>query len=294
MTIPDWIDRNEYPFTPKEFKLPMGTMRYVDEGPHLEHIEGKGDPIVFVLGNPSWSFGARDAIKLLSPQYRCIAVDHLGLGLSDKPTDFSYLPQDHAKNFEAFLEALGLENITFVVGDWGGPISLSYTIRHPEKVKAVVITNTWFWSVRKNWRFTGFSKIMGGPIGRWLTRHFNFFAYSFVKIMYGDKSKLTPAVHKHYLRQTSTPDERKAQWVFPEQILGASDWLDELWSQRDVLQDKIKLIAWGMKDIAFQTHELKHWIKHFPDVKVLRYAGAGHFLAEEEPEALIEEITALL
>ncbi len=89
-------------------------------------------------------------------------------------------------------------------------------------------------------------------------------------------------------------EERKGNMVFPKQIIGASDWLAELWSQRDLLQDKVKAIVWGMKDIAFREKELRYWIKHFPDAEEVRLLGAGHFVADEEPEALIDVIEALL
>ena len=137
-------------------------MHYVDEG--------SGDPIIFVPGNPSWSFESREMIKALSGQFRCIAVDHIGFGLSDKPLDYSYLPQEQAKNLDALLESINLEKITMVVGDWGGPIGLSYAIHHPERMKAICITNTWLWSVKKDWYYIAYSGFMGGPIGRWLIR----------------------------------------------------------------------------------------------------------------------------
>ena len=113
-----------------------------------------------------------------------------------------------------------------------------------------------------------------------------------LKSIYGDKSKLTPEIHRHYLMPLDKVEERKGNMVFPKQIIAASAWLDELWGQRDVLQDKVKLIAWGMKDIAFREKELKQWVKYFPNAKVVRFAEAGHFIAEEESEALIAEIEA--
>ncbi len=107
-----WINQDEYPFTPKEFSLPMGTMSYVDDG--------SGDPLVMIHGNPSWSFEFRALIKHFSKTYRCIAPDHIGFGLSDKPTGWDYLPKHQAENLEKLLESLNLENITLIVGDWGG------------------------------------------------------------------------------------------------------------------------------------------------------------------------------
>ena len=284
-TRPDWLDENEYPFKSHTFSTPHGDMHYVDEG--------AGEPIVFVPGNPSWSFESRNMIKALSGQYRCIAVDHLGFGLSDKPLDFSYLPQDHAKNLEALLGSLDLERITFVVGDWGGPIGISYAIQHPEKVKSIIVTNTWLWSVRNDLYYQGYSAFMGGPIGRWLIKRQNFFAQTVVRMAFGDKSKLTPHIHKHYLEQCPNPEERKGNWVFPAQVVGASDWLASLWDRRLVLTDKIAIIAWGDKDIAFREKERQTWVKAFPKARVMRFPNSGHFIPEENPLELAEAIRSL-
>lgn len=282
---PSWINPEEYPFSPKEFNLPMGTLRYVDEG--------AGTPVVMVPGNPSWSFEYRALLKHFSKTRRVIAPDHIGFGLSDKPTDWDYLPQQHAQNLESLLDYLDLHGITLVVGDWGGPIGLSYAIKHPERIKQIVITNTWMWSVSGDWYYRAFSGFVGGKLGRWMIRKYNFFAGALLKSIYGDKSKLTPEIHKHYLKPLEKVDERKGNMVFPKQIIGASDWLAELWSQRDMLQGKIKAIVWGMKDIAFREKELRHWTQHFPQAEEVRLLGAGHFVADEEPDALIDVIEAL-
>ena len=92
----------------------------------------------------------------------------------------------------------------------------------------------------------------------------------------------------------ANPEERKGNMVFPKEIIASADWLAKLWEERNVLQGKIKLIAWGMKDIAFREKELNHWKKHFPNVNVVRYADAGHFLAEENPEEVITELENIL
>lgn len=280
---PAWLDETEYPFALHYFSTPHGQMHYVDEG--------AGDPIVFVPGNPSWSFEARNVIKALAGQFRCIAIDHLGFGLSDKPKDFSYTPQAHAQNLEALLDALKLERLTFVVGDWGGPIGLSYAIHHPERTKAILITNTFLWSVKSDWYYQGFSGFMGGPLGHWLIFNHNFFARGVMTMAYGDKSKLTPAIHRHYL--STDPAERQGHWVFPGQIIGASDWLASLWEQRAALNGKVKLIAWGGKDIAFREKELQTWMKEFPKARVVRFPQSGHYLLEENPAELAEALRAL-
>lgn len=286
INYPDWLDRQEYPFEGRTHASPAGRMHYLDVG--------KGSPIVFVHGNPSWSYEFRHVIRALSDSHRCIAPDHIGFGFSDKPADWSYLPADQADNLAHLLDALDLQDMTLVVGDWGGPLGLSYAIRHPERVKALVITNTWLWSVKDDWYYQAFSGFMGGAVGRWLIRRYNFFANMVVRMAFGDKRKLTPAVHQHYLLPLANPAERKGNWTFPKQIVGASAWLEELWQARGALADKRVLIAWGMKDIAFREKELKTWMAAFPDARVLRFEDAGHFVAEEKPVELVAAMRDLL
>jgi haloalkane dehalogenase len=92
---PPWLDRDEYPFTSRYFRQPDGLMHYIDEG--------QGEALVFVHGNPSWSFEYRRLIKHFARTNRCIAPDHMGFGLSETPPAASYLPQYHAGNFARFI-----------------------------------------------------------------------------------------------------------------------------------------------------------------------------------------------
>jgi haloalkane dehalogenase len=181
-----------------------------------------------------------------------------------------------------------------VVGDWGGPIGLAYALRNPERIRNLVITNTWLWSVRRDWYYLLFSGFVGGPLGRWLIRRNNFFAATLMPSMFGEKSRLSPEIHRHYLEPLALPEERKGCWVFPGQIIGSSDWLQALWDQRTVLQDKEILIAWGMRDIAFREKELDTWVRAFPRARVIRFGDCGHFVSEEKPAELMDEIRKLL
>jgi haloalkane dehalogenase len=98
--------------------------------------EGEGDPILFLHGNPTSSYLWRNVIPHVVPQSRCIAVDLIGMGKSDKP-DIPYRFQDHAKYLEGFIEALDLENITLVIHDWGSGLGFHYASRHEENVKGI-------------------------------------------------------------------------------------------------------------------------------------------------------------
>lgn len=163
---PSWLDRTEYPFQSKFFKTSHGYLHYVDEG--------SGDVILFVHGNPTWSFEHRQLIKHFRTKFRCIATDYIGFGLSDKPFDASYLPRFHAENLANFIDTLGLKNMTLVVHDWGGPVGMSYALEHPANIKRIIVYNSWFWSVKGIKAFERFSSFMGGPIGRFSVPEFQF------------------------------------------------------------------------------------------------------------------------
>jgi haloalkane dehalogenase len=286
MSDTSWIDRAEYPFASHYFQVTAGNLHYVDEG--------SGAPVVMVHGNPTWSFLYRKLIKQLRPKYRCIALDHIGFGLSDKPQGWSYLPADHAANLEALIAGLGLENITLVVQDWGGPIGLSYAVAHPENVARLVIMNTWAWPVNRDWYYIAFSGFMGGPLGRFLIRRYNFFARVIMRQAFGDKRKLTAAAHGQYLRPLGTPADRKGCYVFPKQIVAATPWLGRLWDDVSVLNGKPKLIVWGMKDIAFRKKELQRWENTFPEARSVHLSSVGHYVQEEAPDELAAAMAPFL
>jgi haloalkane dehalogenase len=283
----DWIDRNEYPFEGRFFDQPAGRMHYIDEG-NADHA------IVMVHGNPTWSFLYRHMIKGLSGAYRCIAPDHLGFGLSEKPSGWDYLPESHAENFARLLDALDLASVTMAVQDWGGPIGAAYALDHPEKIQSIIIMNTWCWPVVGDPHFEKFSGFMGSPIGQFLIKRFNLFARLIMKQAFGDSSKLTSAIHSHYLKPLGSPRERKGCAAMPKRILGSSQWLEELWARKEILRQIPALILWGKKDIAFRDKELNTWKTAFESVEVHEFDQVGHYVQEEMGAALCPPIKKFL
>lgn len=285
VSAPAWLDRQAYPFTSRWIELPDGRMHYVDEG--------TGEVLVFVHGNPSWSFEFRRLIASLSASYRCIAPDHLGFGLSDKPPHVSYLPQFHAANLARFIETLGLRQVTLVVHDWGGPIALDWAVAHPTRVHRLVAFNSWFFDVRNHTVLRNFSAIIGSAPGRWLCRWFNFFPRVLLKASFGDPSRLPRSLHAHYLKPFPEPDSRKGTWVFPRAIVGESGWLSRIWARRDAIAQIPTLLIWGMKDRAFGPL-LPQWREAFLNHHCITLEDVSHNVAEEAGERLIAPIANFL
>jgi haloalkane dehalogenase len=126
----------DFPFEPHYRQL---------DGLRLAHIdEGAGDPVVFVHGEPTWSFLWRKVIPpVRDAGYRCIAPDLAGFGRSDKPMELEWYSYDkHTELTAALLEELDLHDATVVVHDWGGPIGLRLAVEHPDRISKLVIMDT--------------------------------------------------------------------------------------------------------------------------------------------------------
>lgn len=106
-------------------------------GSNMHYVEaGEGDPILFLHGQPTWSYLWRNVMPELEGQGRLIALDLIGYGLSDKP-DIAYEVTDHIKYVEQFIEQMGLRNITLVIHDWGSFFGFHYAMRNADNVRGI-------------------------------------------------------------------------------------------------------------------------------------------------------------
>ena len=154
---PAWVDDDLFPFESRFVDIDGHTVHYVDEG--------SGPTLLLLHGNPTWSFLWRDVIRALRDDFRCIALDYPGFGLSTAKPGYRYLPEEHADVVTGFVDALGLNGVTLVGQDWGGLIGLAAVQRRPGVFDRLVLANTWAWPVNGDLHFEGFSRIIGGPPG---------------------------------------------------------------------------------------------------------------------------------
>jgi haloalkane dehalogenase len=280
---PEWLDPKEYPFKSHYIKLEAGKMHYIDEG--------KGAPIVMIHGTPSWSFIYRNLIKILRKKYRCIAIDLLGFGLSDKPEDFSYKPRAHAANFEQLMDHLQLKDITLVVHDFGTPIGLAYAINHPDKVRRIAMINSWTWSLSKHQTFTKTSKYLVGPLGKFLHSKLNVSAKTLVNELFGNEEKVPEPIKQHYIKALGNPNQLVGKLACARELVGVSKWYEELWQQRKKIQDIPTLILWGERDKLIKIEALQQWKKFFHECYVIHFEDGGHFLQEDNAEEVANYVS---
>jgi len=277
-----------YPFKSNYLELSGIKYHYLDEG--------RGEPVIMVHGNPTWSFYYRDLALALRDSYRVIVPDHIGCGLSDKPgaDEYNYTLKQRVDDLEALLSGLGInKDITLVVHDWGGMIGMAYAARHPERIKRLVILNTSAFHLPKTKRFPWQLWLTRTPLGAFLVRGFN--AFSLGAIMFGAKRPMPGETRKMYLAPYDSWANRVAVLRFVQDIPlkpgdPAYSIVSEVEGKLDKFADKPMLILWGEKDFVFDHHFLGEWIRRFPQAEVRRFPDAGHYVLEDAGDKIVPQV----
>ena len=284
---PAWLDQREYPFTSRWMALPSGDrIHYVDQG--------TGPAVLFVHGTPTWSFEWRHLIRALAPSHRCIALDHLGFGLSDRPAGARYAPEAHAERLRRFVDQLGLTEFTLVVHDFGGVIGLPLAVEDPARVRRLVVINSWMWHLGDDPAVRRIGRLFGGALGRFLYERLNFSLRVIMHGAYADRSRLPAHVHAQYLAPfPAARDRGTVLWPLARSLGRPSPHAERLWERRGNLAGMPALIVWGMKDPAVKPNQLERWRAALPYAEVVE-VDAGHWPHEETPEAVGASLTAFL
>lgn len=285
---PDWVDDDLFPFESRFIDIDGHTLHYVDEGV----TKGSGRTLLFLHGNPTWSIDYTEIITALASDFRCVAVDYAGFGLSTAAPGFTYLPRDHADVIGRFVDALELDGITLIGHDWGGPIGLSVVQSRPALFDRLVLTNTWAWPVDAL-PVKVMSHTMGSPLGRMLIEQLNFFVNVMIPLGH-QLRKPTAAQMTHYRKALSGPGRRRGAAVFPREITGSRAFLADVEAGTPVIASLPTLILWGDADFAFGDADLRRWQQSFPNHETVIIKGAGHFVPSDAPEQFADAMHAWL
>lgn len=230
-------------------------------------------------------------IVRLRGRFRCVAVDYPGFGLSDHPDDYGYAPGEHAEIVGELVDDLNLQGLTIVGHDWGGPIGMKVALDHVRRLRALVMSNTWYWPADR-WQMRAFSRIMSSDPMQSLIVKRNFFVERVLPS--GTKHHPSEAVMDHYRGPLATPESRAGVAALPAHILDSSFWLGEIaHAAPRVLRDIPLLLPWGVHDFALSPHFMERFRRDFNRVTVQRI-DAGHYLQEDAPGPFADAIGAFL
>ncbi|SRR6266542_211082 len=272
----------DFPFAPHYVELEGLRMHYLDEG--------RGEPILLLHGEPTWSFLYRRMIPPLRTRFRCVAPDYIGFGRSDKWTDVAaYSFRAHYAMLERFVAALELRAITLVVQDWGGPLGLHYAVRHSEWIARLVILNTGLLMGEgealtpglQSWR-DYVSRTADLPIGLVLKRSI------------GKRYELSADIVQAYDAPFPTLESKAGARAFPAIIPMSPD--DP--GAAEMRETKAALAKWGKpalicfsdSDPVFPPGVGEALARLIPGARFALIPGAGHFLQEEKGPEIAQRI----
>jgi haloalkane dehalogenase len=276
-------DRRLFPFESKWYESAVGPVHYIDEG--------SGPPILFLHGNPTWSFLYRGLVIRLRKNFRCIALDYPGFGLSSRPEDYGYTAAEHADIVTALVRHLDLNDLTIMGQDWGGPIGMRLALDETARLRALVMGNTWYWPLDA-WHMKAFSyALSSAPMQGQILRR-NFFVEKIMPM--GVKHPMADEVLHHYREALPTPKSRVGAAEFPRQLMEASLWLGDLSDQvREHLSNVPLLLVWGIHDFAFPRTFMERFREDFKLTQIHRL-DAKHYIQEDAPGEIAEAISAFL
>ncbi len=258
-------------------------MHYLDEG--------RGDTVVMLHGNPNWSYYYRNLVRALRDKYRCLVPDHIGCGLSDKPSDaeYEYSLERRFADLEDWLSQVGTtRDLTLVVHDWGGMIGMAYATKHPDRVRRLVVLNTGAFHLPGAKPVPWQLKLARSPLGAVLVRGFNAFSSGAVHSCV-TRRPMSPDVAKAYCAPYDSWANRIAVHRFVQDIpLRPGDRGFDLVTRVSDGLSQLKhlpmLIGWGDRDFVFDEHFLREWLTRFPDAELHRYPDCGHYILEDAEE----------
>ncbi|HML23685.1 MAG TPA: alpha/beta fold hydrolase [Aggregatilinea sp.] len=281
-----------YPFKSHYLTLSDGRrMHYIDEGPE------DGEVLVFVHGYLTWSFIYRAFMIYYAAQgFRCIAMDHIGFGLSDKPTNKRYHTlRRHFANLTECITALNLHDVTLVMEDWGASFGLNYTLQHPENVKRLVIMNAWAFQdtlIRQPSRLM--SVLLKPGVGELMLGTFNL-AINFA-LQHATLRHLSPSVLTGYRAPFRDSRNRTALIQFLRMTeIGPGRPSMPLMRRIEQGMQQITstptLLLWGKIDPFYPVDIARHWKALMPRARGPVVLDAGHFVPEDAPELLMDHLS---
>ena len=262
-------------------------------GARMSYIEvGRGDPILFLHGNPTFSYLWRNVIPHLKEQGRCIAPDLMGMGHSDKPR-MPYRFEDHYGYLQAFIQELGLTRITLVLHDWGSALGFHYARENPGNIQGMAfmeaLVRPWQWRQLKPLYRVGFRLLRCPLTGEWMIYGFNAFLNVIMPRLI--IRKLKPSEKRNYKRPFRKWRHRKPMLIWPREIpingkpartyRVVSDYSE--WLQQSSIP---KLLLCANPGAIMDGPAVEWCRRHVANLETYHIGPGKHFLQEDHPHAI--------
>lgn len=270
---------------------------------HLSYREvGRGPAVVFLHGNPTSSHVWRDVIPQLASRARCLAPDLIGMGRSGKP-DVAYRFADHARYLDAWFERLGLREVVLVGYDWGGALAIDWAARHPDRVRGLVVFETFLRPMRwSDWPPQGaelFRALRTPGAGERIVLEEN--AFLARSLENGVKRGLSAEERAAYAAPYPDPASRRPILQWPREIpidgepadVAATLTRSAAWLAASPETPKL-LLTFDAPSVL-GSPAIVAWAREtFPDLEIVQLGPAGHHAPEDRPEEIGRAIAGWL
>jgi haloalkane dehalogenase len=278
---PHWLPRSAFPFQLRLADVDGTPIHYIDEG---------SGPALLLVSAGQWSFMFRDIVLRLRGQFRCLAFDFPGSGLSPDAPGHDHSVRANARILDGFIDALDLQDITMVVHDVGGPIGFVVATGRPERFRALVISNTFGWPLAGYPAVRRMLRVVGSrPFGA-VNSLTNVMA-RFTATGYGVGRMMSKADRRSFLGPWRSPGSRRAT----QQTLAGAARIDPVMAQverslRTALADLPVLTLFGRKNDPYGWQARFQQI--FPQARAAGIADGHHFPFDDDPDAYSAAISA--
>ncbi|HEX6492614.1 MAG TPA: alpha/beta fold hydrolase [Candidatus Dormibacteraeota bacterium] len=282
---PGWLPLAEFPFESRHVAVDGHLIHHVDEG--------SGPTLPLVHAGPAWSFVFRDVIDRLRDQFRCVALDLPGSGLSTAAPTYRPSMEAASHVLESFVDALGLRDITLVVHDLGGPVALAVAARRPELVAGLAVTESFAWPLpAENPSIARALRVFGGRTFDTVNAATNLLARVSAG-GHGAGRHLTAAGRRAFRGPYRDRRVRRIAVAMLRDALAGEAHLRAVdGAVRTVLRDLPVLLVFGRRSPAVKGGFPAGWRARYPDAPLLLVEGAHHFPMADDPEAVADLIAS--
>ncbi len=262
-------NKNLYPFKSQWMNIEGNQIHYIDVG--------VGPVILFSHPPLGSSFMYRDFVQVLSRNYRCIAIDYPGFGLSKASPDYSPNLKGQAAILKKFILQLQLKKVFLLGHDTGGPSAFHVAIEKPDLFEGLILTDTIIYPVSEYPRISRMLKIVGSPFFTWLNAISNLLVR--LTFSFGVRTrKLNQEEKYEYRRMFNTSAKRQMITRMLYNLRESEVFMKNIkLGFETILQSKPTLLIYGDQDPVHQMGIANRIHNLMPKSKLFLINGEGHF-----------------
>ncbi len=266
-------------FTPS----PGVRVHYTDEGNRA------GRTLILVHGFAASVHAWRPWVERLGSDYRVVAIDLPGHGLTQTPDEYRATLAGNAELVDALANEIGARSFVLAGNSMGGAVSLAYAMAHGDRLDGLVLVDAAGWP-GKGGGPPFFVGLLNNPVGRWFIKLFDprLFATGGLKSAYRDEALVTDAVVERYVELAMAEGHRDV-------LLTQDTQATPKWTPVDFHAIRVPtLVMAGDKDALIPADDSRAIAGAIPGARLVIYPDGGHLPMEQLPDATVKDLRAFL